>query len=79
VLRDLEWFAANLKADHQNPILLTRPRLRSTGELFRPLIGKESWDDFDWTDLGITARTVCLAFATLFRKLLRPGKKPERL
>jgi protein-tyrosine-phosphatase/predicted ATP-grasp superfamily ATP-dependent carboligase len=55
---DLEWLKANLRADHGDPLLLTRSRALSCLELFRPLIGAESWDHFDWRDLGITRRIV---------------------
>jgi protein-tyrosine-phosphatase/predicted ATP-grasp superfamily ATP-dependent carboligase len=55
---DLEWLKANLRADHGDPLLLTRSRTLSCLELFRPLIGAESWDHFDWRDLGITRRIV---------------------
>jgi protein-tyrosine-phosphatase/predicted ATP-grasp superfamily ATP-dependent carboligase len=51
--RDVEWFKKNLKADHSDPLLLTRPIVSSVLEWFRPLAGKESWDFFCWTDLGV--------------------------
>lgn len=51
---DAEWLRANLRADHSNPLLMTRPRLLSFLGLLRPLLGKESWDFFDWHDLGVT-------------------------
>ena len=41
---DVEWFKANIRADHRDPLLLTRPVLPSFIELVRPLIGRESWD-----------------------------------
>jgi protein-tyrosine-phosphatase/peptidoglycan/xylan/chitin deacetylase (PgdA/CDA1 family) len=43
----------NLKADRSDPLLLTKPVLRSTVEYLRPLIGLESWDHFSWRDPGI--------------------------
>ena len=36
---DVEWFKANLKADHHDPLLLTRPRFSAILELFRPVAG----------------------------------------
>jgi protein-tyrosine-phosphatase/predicted ATP-grasp superfamily ATP-dependent carboligase len=54
---DLYWLRSNFAADRNDPILLTRPRLRSCLELLRPLIGRESWDHFDVHDLRVT-RTV---------------------
>jgi protein-tyrosine-phosphatase len=53
IYRDVEWFKANLKADHSDPLLLTKPIIGSILEWFRPLAGKESWDFFSWNDLGI--------------------------
>ncbi len=52
--RDVEWFKANLKADHSDPLLRTKPVIAALLEWFRPLLGKESWDRFRWTDLGVT-------------------------
>jgi protein-tyrosine-phosphatase/predicted ATP-grasp superfamily ATP-dependent carboligase len=52
--KDLDWLRANWRADHNDPSLLTKPRLRSLIELARPLIGKESWDHFDLRDPGVT-------------------------
>jgi len=51
--RDIEWFKANLKADRSNPLLLTKPIIASAFEWLRPLAGKESWDFFCWSDLGV--------------------------
>jgi protein-tyrosine-phosphatase/predicted ATP-grasp superfamily ATP-dependent carboligase len=58
---DMEWLKANLRADHRDPLLLTKSRFLSFIELFRPLIGEESWDHFDWHDLGITRRILSSA------------------
>ncbi len=52
--RDVKWQLANFRADHGNPFLLTRHRVLSLLELLRPLWGRESWDHFDWHDLGVT-------------------------
>ena len=68
---DLAWLKANLLADPQDPLLLTRSRTTSFLELFRPLIGRESWDHFDWRDLGITGRILAQSFSDQFRPLLR--------
>jgi protein-tyrosine phosphatase len=35
-------------------LLLTKPIVPSAFEWLRPLIGKESWDFFCWSDLGVT-------------------------
>jgi protein-tyrosine-phosphatase/predicted ATP-grasp superfamily ATP-dependent carboligase len=54
ILRDSVWHVENLRADRSNPLLLTRPPLAALRELVRPLLGRESWDHFDWNDLGVT-------------------------
>jgi len=48
--RDIEWLKANWKADHLDPLLLTKPIIPSILGWLRPLIGKESWDFFCWSD-----------------------------
>jgi protein-tyrosine-phosphatase/predicted ATP-grasp superfamily ATP-dependent carboligase len=55
LLRDSLWQLENVRADRSDPLLLTRPPLASLAELLRPLAGRESWDHFDWRDLGVTA------------------------
>ncbi len=47
---DLDWFKDNMQADHSDPLLLTKPKLRSLLEYGRPLLGTESWDHFDLWD-----------------------------
>jgi protein-tyrosine-phosphatase len=54
LVKDVKWMKANSRADHENPLLMTRPRLVSVLEYLRPLIGNESWDHFDVRDLGVT-------------------------
>ena len=71
---DIEWFKANLKADRQDPLLLTRPRVSSVLELLRPLIGRESWDHFDWRDMGVTRRILTQSFSAQLRPLARKIK-----
>jgi protein-tyrosine-phosphatase len=55
---DVFWQIANLRADHGDPLLLTRPRLLTLAENLRPLIGRESWDHFDWRDLAVTVQSL---------------------
>jgi protein-tyrosine-phosphatase/predicted ATP-grasp superfamily ATP-dependent carboligase len=73
--KDLDWLRANWRADHGDPLLLTRPRARSLLELARPLSGQESWDHFDARDLGVTwallARLVAAHARTLTTRLGR--------
>ncbi|MBN8727175.1 MAG: ATP-grasp domain-containing protein [Xanthomonadales bacterium] len=53
---DLAWMKANLRADHDDPLLLTRPVGRSAMEWLRPLGGGESWDYVDRSDLRLGLR-----------------------
>jgi protein-tyrosine-phosphatase/predicted ATP-grasp superfamily ATP-dependent carboligase len=71
---DFDWLKSNLRANPQDPLLHTRSRSFSFIELLRPLTGRESWDHFDWRDLGITARAVTLAVADQLRPVYRKLK-----
>ncbi|HET9283379.1 MAG TPA: ATP-grasp domain-containing protein [Candidatus Angelobacter sp.] len=71
---DLDWLKANLVADPQDPLLLTRSRTFSLLELLRPLTGRESWDHFDWRDLSITWRILGSAFSDQLRPVARKIK-----
>lgn len=51
---DIEWSKDNIRADHTDPLLLTKPVVRSVIEYLRPLLGKESWDHFDIKDPEVT-------------------------
>lgn len=55
---DIQWYKENLKADHADRLLLTAPRLGAALETGRLLLGRESWDHFDWHDRSVTWRTV---------------------
>lgn len=68
---DLDWLKSNLRADPQDPLLHTKSRSFSFLELLRPLTGRESWDHFDWRDLGITRRALALMIADQLRPLHR--------
>ena len=80
---DVEWFKANLKADHHDPLLLTRPRFSAILELFRPLLGSESWDHFDWRDLSVTrrivAQTIRAQVTPVMRRLRRSSANQDLL
>jgi protein-tyrosine-phosphatase/predicted ATP-grasp superfamily ATP-dependent carboligase len=71
---DVDWLKSNLRADPQDPLLYTRPRTFSFMELLRPLTGRESWDHFDWHDLGVTRRALALAMTDQFRPVYRKLK-----
>jgi protein-tyrosine-phosphatase len=55
ISEDIFWQLSNLKAHHGDPLFLTRPRLVTLLEHLRPLVGRESWDHFDWRDLSVMA------------------------
>jgi protein-tyrosine-phosphatase/predicted ATP-grasp superfamily ATP-dependent carboligase len=82
IQNDLRWLRANLGADHGSPWLLTHPRLRSFGELLRPLAGRESWDHFDVKDLGVMAAMLRQTGGELWRggsRVLRDASLKRRL
>jgi protein-tyrosine-phosphatase/predicted ATP-grasp superfamily ATP-dependent carboligase len=54
IIHDENWHLDNLRADRNDPLLLTQPRLLAAIQLLRPLLGRESWDYFDWHDMGVT-------------------------
>ncbi|HEY2497892.1 MAG TPA: ATP-grasp domain-containing protein [Candidatus Angelobacter sp.] len=64
---DVDWLKCNLRANSQDPLLHTRARAHSFLELLRPLTGRESWDHFDWHDLGIARRILTLAITDQLR------------
>src|SRR4029453_1437163 len=71
LVEDIPWQLANLKADHSDPTLLTRPRTLTFLENFRPLIGRESWDFFQLRDLAVTRAQL----SSLALYLIRAVKK----
>jgi protein-tyrosine-phosphatase/predicted ATP-grasp superfamily ATP-dependent carboligase len=71
---DVDWLKCNIRADQHDPLLHTRSRAFSFLELLRPLVGRESWDHFDWRDLGITRRTLALAVTDQVRPVYRKVK-----
>jgi len=56
---DLDWLKENLRADHSDPLLLTKPRLISLLEYGRFLLGMESWDHFDARDWRVWSDMLC--------------------
>ncbi len=68
---DLEWMKDNLRAARGDPLLLTRPRFISVLEFLRPLIGRESWDHWDWRDLSVTKAVLAAAIGDQVRALGR--------
>ena len=71
---DIDWLKCNLRSDAQDPLLHTRSRSFSFLELLRPLSGRESWDHFDWRDLGIIRRALALAASDQARPVFRKIK-----
>ena len=43
-------------------------------ELLRPLLGRESWDHFEWRDLGISRRVLTVAVTDQLRPVYRKFK-----
>jgi protein-tyrosine-phosphatase/predicted ATP-grasp superfamily ATP-dependent carboligase len=80
---DVDWLKCNLRANQHDPLLHTRSRTVSFLELLRPLFGRESWDHFDWRDLGIARRALALAMTDQVRRhhnaLLRRLKAEDGL
>jgi protein-tyrosine-phosphatase/predicted ATP-grasp superfamily ATP-dependent carboligase len=66
---DVDWLKSNLRANQQDPLLHTRSRSFSFLELLRPLSGRESWDHFDWRDLGVTRRALTFAVTDQVRPI----------
>jgi protein-tyrosine-phosphatase/predicted ATP-grasp superfamily ATP-dependent carboligase len=64
---DLEWMKENLRAPRADPLLLTAPRLRSLLEYGRVLLGKESWDHFDWRDWRVSGAVLGRTLAGAWR------------
>jgi protein-tyrosine-phosphatase len=74
---DVEWFKGNLRADSRDPLLLTRPRLTPFLELLRPVLGRESWDHFDWRELPVTWRIVTQAIHAQVQPVKRRLRPPH--
>jgi protein-tyrosine-phosphatase/glycosyltransferase involved in cell wall biosynthesis len=74
---DLRWLKLNRRADARDVTLLTRPRVLSFLELLRPLLGRESWDHFDWRDLGVM-RALLASVARDTAKSLRAALQRRR-
>lgn len=71
---DVDWLKCNLRANQRDPLLHTQSRGLSFFQLLRPLFGRESWDHFDWRDLGITRRALALAMTDQVRPIYRKIK-----
>lgn len=65
---DLNWMLANLRANHHDPLLLTRSRFLSALEWLHPLLGGESWDHWDPRDLGILRHELAHWLRTRFHR-----------
>lgn len=74
---DLEWMKANLRANRNDHLLLAKPWIPALMELFRPLIGRESWDHFDFRDLAVTRAILSASFRNQLRSLKR-NRQPEK-
>ncbi len=68
---DVDWMKENLRANHQDPLLLTHSRVKAFVEYFRPLIGRESWDHFDRGDLGVVLGQMVDVLTALFSSAVK--------
>jgi protein-tyrosine-phosphatase/predicted ATP-grasp superfamily ATP-dependent carboligase len=71
---DVDWLKCNVRADRHDSLLHTRSRTVSFLEVLRPLVGSESWDHFDWRDLGISRRVLTGAMTDQLRPVYRKFK-----
>ena len=71
---DVDWLKCNIRADQHDPLLHTRSRAFSFLELLRPLLGRESWDHFEWRDLGMSRRVLTVAVTDQLRPVYRKFK-----
>jgi len=71
---DVDWLKCNIRADRHDPLLHTRSRAISFLELLRPLLGRESWDHFDWHDLWMSRRVLTVAVTDELRPVYRKLK-----
>jgi len=76
---DVDWMKENLRADHSDPLLLTRPRLRSVLEYARPLLGMERWDHFDGSDRRVWSAILRHATAKLVKGAAAPFRRWEHV
>ena len=76
---DVDWMKENWHADHQDPLVLTRPRLKSVVEYFRPFVGRESWDHFDRGDLHIVRGQIVDVVRILVHAVVRRARAAASL
>jgi protein-tyrosine-phosphatase/predicted ATP-grasp superfamily ATP-dependent carboligase len=76
--RDIEWLKTNWKADHSDPLLLTKPIVPSILGWLRPLIGKESWDFFCWSDLRVVLVEVKTLISEHWRRVANVVRRRTR-
>ncbi|HEX5461308.1 MAG TPA: ATP-grasp domain-containing protein [Steroidobacteraceae bacterium] len=72
---DISWQKANFLANHRDPLLLTRPRLRSLLEPALVLVGRERWDHFRWSDPGPMWREL----RQMARTVVSAGQRQRRI
>lgn len=72
---DFDWLKENLRADHFDALLLTRPKLMSLLEYGRIILGVESWDHFDARDwrvwIDVLRNTINSGWRTVKSMLIR--------
>ncbi|PHR95611.1 MAG: hypothetical protein COA78_29885 [Blastopirellula sp.] len=60
ILKDLDWFKLNIRADKSNPRLITHGVGLSIFEILRVFTPKEKWDHFDLRDLGVFKKQISM-------------------
>jgi len=68
---DVDWMKDNFRADHADRLLMTRPTGEAVLEYLRPLVGRESWDHFRWSDIGICAAQIKQVTMSNLRNAIR--------
>jgi protein-tyrosine-phosphatase len=58
LLDDVSWLKENLRADHGDPLLMTRSRIASVLQPVRVFFGRESWDHFTRDDVAVGRRVL---------------------
>ncbi len=76
---DVDWLKENLRADRSNPLLLTRPKVRSLVEYGRPLLGVERWDHFDLSDWRVWSRVLRGALSRVVKPAMALAANKVRL
>ena len=73
---DLHWFVDNLRAVHNDPMLLTEPVVRAAAGWMYALFGREVWDGWAWDDRRLLAHKAWRLLAIVPSGVLRVAGRP---